>query len=94
VAKALDCLALVGGEAAGLIDNLSTLICPGCGESVDIGDREATLRLAESMSIPFLGSLPMEPAAAKAADLARKPLVEAAPDSRLAQAITSLSAKL
>ena len=94
VAKALDCLAAVGGKVAGLVDNLSTLICPGCGQSVALSDPEATMRLAESLGLPFLGSIPMEPAAAQAADRARKPLVEAAPESRLAKAVMELAEKL
>jgi Mrp family chromosome partitioning ATPase len=94
VAKALDCLSVVGSGVAGLVDNLSTLICPGCGEAIDIADPGATKALAESLSLPFLGALPQEPAAARLADQARKPVVEAAPDSRLAQAILELAAKL
>jgi Mrp family chromosome partitioning ATPase len=94
VAMALDCLSVVGAEAAGLVDNLSTLICPGCGQAIGIADPEGTRRLALSHDIPFLGSLPMEPAAARAAELARKPLVEAAPDSRLARAMMELVDKL
>lgn len=94
VAKALDCLSVCGVKPLGLIDNLSTLICPDCGREVEIGDPEATKFLAEKLGIPFLASLPMDPAAAKAADQAGKPLVEAAPESGLAKGILLLAESL
>jgi Mrp family chromosome partitioning ATPase len=94
VAKAIDCLSVCGVKPYGLIDNLSALICPGCGELVEIGDKNATRLLAEKLGLPFLASLPMDPAAAKAADSAQKPLVEAAPSSGLAKAILDLAESL
>jgi Mrp family chromosome partitioning ATPase len=94
VAKALDCLSVCGLSPAGLVDNLSTLICPDCGARVELADPGAVKAMAERLGVPFLASLPMEPAATRAADLAGKPLVEAAPDSLLARAILELAESL
>lgn len=91
VAKAMDCLATCGVKPMGLVDNLSTLICPDCGKVIAIGDPEATKALSEKLEVPFLASLPMDPAAARIADSAGKPVVEAAQETSLAKAIASLA---
>jgi Mrp family chromosome partitioning ATPase len=94
VAKALDCLKTTGTEVFGLIDNLSSLICPECGAETPLHGRGGAQALAAASGIPFLASLPMDPAASLAADMARLPLTEAAPDSPLSLRLRELSARL
>jgi Mrp family chromosome partitioning ATPase len=94
VAKVIDCLKICNTEIHGLVDNFSSLICPDCGKQVPLFDRDSSLNLAAEAQVPFLGSLVMEPAAAMAADQAKKPLVAAAPESLLAKQITALAQKL
>jgi Mrp family chromosome partitioning ATPase len=94
VGKALDCLKTCNTEIFGLIDNFSSLLCPDCGKLVPLFDNGGTLALAKEAQIPFLGSLVMDPMAIAAADKAKKPLVEAAPESLLAKQITALAQKL
>jgi Mrp family chromosome partitioning ATPase len=94
VAKALDCLKVCGSKLAGLVDNLSSLVCPGCGRSVAIHDPRATRALAESIGAPFLGSLVMDPSSARLAEEKGLPLVEAASESLLARQIREVAAKL
>jgi Mrp family chromosome partitioning ATPase len=94
VAKALDCLKICGTSVAGLVDNLSVMICPDCGGRIVLHNPDSTEAMAKEAGLPFLGSLVMDPAAVKAAELSQKPLVEASPDSPLAAAIMMLAEKL
>ncbi|MDR2442875.1 MAG: Mrp/NBP35 family ATP-binding protein [Deltaproteobacteria bacterium] len=94
VSKALDCLKTCGAFVAGLIDNFSEIICPGCGQRLALHDPGATAALAKETGHPFLGSLVMDPAAVQAAERVKKPLVEAAANSPLAEDIIKLAEKI
>ncbi|MDR1309634.1 MAG: Mrp/NBP35 family ATP-binding protein [Deltaproteobacteria bacterium] len=94
VAKAIDCLKACGAETFGLVDNLSTLICPECGRETPLHGQGGAQELAGAAGIPFLGSLPMDPAASAAADRAGAPLAEAAPESQLALRLGELADRL
>jgi Mrp family chromosome partitioning ATPase len=94
VAKAMDCLKITGTDVFGLIDNLSSLICPECGKETPLYDLGGARDLAAQAGIPYLGSLPMDPSATIAADRAKVPLVEAAPGSPLTLKLTDLANKL
>jgi Mrp family chromosome partitioning ATPase len=94
VAKALDCLSTCGTEVAGLVDNLSSLICPECGQETPLYGRGGTQQLASQLNLQCLASLPMDPKAALAADEARRPLVESAPTSQLTIKLKELAEKL
>jgi Mrp family chromosome partitioning ATPase len=94
VGKALDCLKTCGTEVFGLIDNLSSLICPHCGVETPLYGLGGAEQLAKDTQIPYLTALPMDPVASQAADLARQPLVEAAPESPLTAKLAALAEKL
>jgi Mrp family chromosome partitioning ATPase len=91
VAKALDCLKITGTQVIGVIDNLSSLICPECGKQTPLYGQEGTQELAAKAGVPFLISLPMDPSASIAADKAKLPLVEAAPNSPLTKGLKELA---
>jgi Mrp family chromosome partitioning ATPase len=94
VAKALDCLKTCGTEVFGLVDNLSTLICPECRKETPLYGTDGSHELATQSGIPILTSLPMDPAASIAADKAAQPLVEAAPESPLTKKLIELAGRL
>jgi Mrp family chromosome partitioning ATPase len=94
VSKALDCLRACMTNVFGLIDNLSSLICPECGKETQIYSQQGTQGLANKAGVPLLACLPMDPTATIAADHAKQPLVEAAPDSSLARKLMALADKL
>jgi Mrp family chromosome partitioning ATPase len=94
VAKALDCLKITNTEVFGLIDNLSSLICPECGKQTPLYGRGGAEELAARMGVPFLVSLPMDPSASIAADEAKLPLVEAVPDGPLSRKLRELADRL
>jgi len=48
-------------QTIGIIENMSGLICPHCGEDVDLFGKGGGERIAEEYQIPFLGSIPLDP---------------------------------
>ena len=45
----------------GVIENMSGFTCPHCGENTAIFNQFGGKRLAESMQVNFLGSIPLDP---------------------------------
>ncbi len=45
----------------GIIENMSGLICPHCGDKIDLFKTGGGEMAAKQMSVPFLGRLPIEP---------------------------------
>jgi Mrp family chromosome partitioning ATPase len=52
----------------GVIENMSGFLCPHCGHVTSILLSGGGHRLAEEMKVPFLGSIPIDPAIAEACD--------------------------
>ena len=46
---------------AGIVENMSGLVCPNCGQQIDLFKRGGGKALAGEMSVPFLGSIPIDP---------------------------------
>lgn len=52
----------------GVIENMSGFACPKCGEITHILSSGGGLQIANDMKVPFLGSIPIDPAVASACD--------------------------
>jgi predicted Fe-Mo cluster-binding NifX family protein len=52
----------------GIVENMSGLLCPRCGETVDVFGQGGGAKMAEEMRVAFLGHLPIDPAIAQASD--------------------------
>lgn len=52
----------------GLVENMSGLICPHCGEEVALFRKNGGARTAELMNVSLLGSLPFDPRVVEAGD--------------------------
>ncbi|MBI6629550.1 P-loop NTPase [Pontibaca salina] len=74
----------------GIIENMSGFTCPSCGEVTHIFHQGGGRTIAESMGVPFLGAIPLDPAIVDSGD-SGEPLVNAAPDSPAAQAYASIA---
>ncbi len=78
--KAIGMFGVVKIPVMGVIENMSSFICPGCGQETPIfghgGVRAAALR----MELPFLGEVPIDLAIREGGD-SGAPLVTAHPDS-------------
>jgi Mrp family chromosome partitioning ATPase len=55
----------------GVVENMSGFACPKCGEVTPILCSGGGRRIADDMSVPFLGSIPMDPKIAEACDSGR-----------------------
>ncbi len=61
---------------AGIVENMSGLVCPTCGEHIDVFKRGGGKALADEMNVPYLGAVPIDPAIVESGD-AGIPFVEA-----------------
>ena len=77
----------------GIVENMSGFVCPKCGEITPILRSGGGRRLAEAMSIPFLGAVPMDPALAEACD-SGTPFVQAFVHSPTAAVLRDISQPL
>lgn len=68
VRKALDFLVQVNGRVLGIVENMSGLYCPHCGEEIDLFKKGGGEALARQYGLPFLGAIPLDPATVVAAD--------------------------
>lgn len=57
-----------GVPVAGVVENMSTYACPGCGERGALFPGEAGRELAERFDLSLLGAVPFDPRAAALAD--------------------------
>lgn len=52
----------------GLVENMSGLFCPHCGEEIDLFKKGGGEALAKQEGLNFLGAIPLDPATVVAAD--------------------------
>ena len=55
----------------GIIENMSGMICPHCGDTIDIFGRGGGEKAARELGVPYLGVIPLDPGMAKAGDEGR-----------------------
>jgi ATP-binding protein involved in chromosome partitioning len=52
----------------GIIENMSGLTCPHCGNRIDLFSKNGGKKASQELSVPFLGKIPIEPDMVKLAD--------------------------
>lgn len=55
----------------GIIENMSGMVCPHCGDIIDLFGRGGGEKAAQDLGVPFLGSIPLDPEMVKAGDEGR-----------------------
>jgi len=68
VAKAVNMARKMEVPILGLVENMSYLKCPGCGETINLFGAPRGEQLAASLGLPFLGAVPLDPAIAQLSD--------------------------
>jgi ATP-binding protein involved in chromosome partitioning len=63
----------------GIVENMSTFVCPQCGTRSDIFGHGGARREAERLGVPFLGEVPLDIAIREKSD-SGSPVVATAPD--------------
>jgi len=61
VKKAVTFSRKLGIPVIGVIENMSGFVCPKCGTEIDIFKVGGGKKIAEDLSVPFLGSIPIDP---------------------------------
>jgi len=76
VKKAVTFARRLGMPIIGIIENMSGFVCPNCGAKVDIFQSGGGTKIAEELSIPFLGSIPIDQKICQDADKGMPFIVE------------------
>jgi ATP-binding protein involved in chromosome partitioning len=77
----------------GIVENMSTFVCPECGHESHIFGHGGARVTAEELDAPFLGEIPLVRAIRETSD-AGTPIVAHAPDSLEAKAFLALAQKV
>jgi ATP-binding protein involved in chromosome partitioning len=74
----------------GIVENMSTFVCPNCGHETHIFGHGGARAEARKIGVPFLGEVPLVPVIREMSD-AGLPIVVQAPDSREAEAFLRIA---
>jgi ATP-binding protein involved in chromosome partitioning len=88
--KGLNMFRKVDVPVLGIIENMSTFICPHCGERSDIFGHGGARAEAEALGVDFLGEVPLHMDIRKTSD-AGAPIVISAPDGPHALAYRAIA---
>ena len=90
--KGLNMFRRVNVPVLGLVENMSTFICPHCGERSDIFGHGGAKAEAARLGVPFLGEVPLTLAIRETSDAGR-PVVATDPSSPAAKAFREVAAR-
>ncbi len=91
--KALQYYRRANVPILGAVENMSGLLCPHCGQPVDIFARVPPERALWALGVEHLGAVPLDPALSLAGDRGR-PLFIAQPASPQAQAFRAIAERV
>jgi ATP-binding protein involved in chromosome partitioning len=90
VAKGMSMFQRLEVPVLGVVENMSYFICPGCQDRHEIFGKGGGEKIAKQFSVPFLGSVPLQPRIREGGDQGR-PVVVTHPDSIEAAAFRSVA---
>jgi len=91
--KSISFAKMMNVPVIGIVENMSGLICPHCGEEIELFKKGGGEKAAEELGIPFLGRVPIEPAVVEAGDKG-VPVVVSHPESSSAKAFAQIVDKV
>src|SRR5262249_53783180 len=77
----------------GIVENMSTFICPNCGHESHIFGHGGAHAIADRLKVPFLGEIPLVPSIRETSDLG-VPIVASQPDSPEGRAFLAIAQKI
>jgi ATP-binding protein involved in chromosome partitioning len=89
VKKSVTFAKQVGIPIIGIIENLSGYVCPECGKKIDIFMTGGGKRMAEDLTVPYLGNIPVDPKICRDSDNG-VPFIEENPNLPTALAFTEI----
>jgi ATP-binding protein involved in chromosome partitioning len=69
--KAIKFIEQLEMPVIGVIENMSGMICPHCGDTINLFGIGGGERAAHDYGVPYLGAIPLDPAMVKAGDEGR-----------------------
>jgi ATP-binding protein involved in chromosome partitioning len=88
--KGLNMFRKVNVPVLGIVENMSTFVCPHCGTRSDIFGHGGAKREAERLGVPFLGEVPLTMSVRELSDQGR-PIVVTDPASPAAEAFRQIA---
>jgi Mrp family chromosome partitioning ATPase len=61
----------LGLPVIGVVENMSGMVCPHCGEQIDLFGKGGGRKIADELKVPFLGAIPLDIEMRKAGDEGR-----------------------
>ncbi len=77
----------------GIVENMSGMVCPHCGEHIDVFSKGGGAKVSNEMDVELLGSIPMDPRVAWNSDNG-VPFIYANPESSAAKAFEEIVKKI
>jgi ATP-binding protein involved in chromosome partitioning len=77
----------------GIVENMSGLTCPNCGQKIDLFKKGGGFKAAMELKIPFLGKIPLDPQIVILGDEG-KSFVDTQPESKASQAFSDIVNKI
>jgi ATP-binding protein involved in chromosome partitioning len=71
ISKAVRFVETIGLRVIGIVENMSGMVCPHCGGEIAVFGAGGGEQAAQDLGVPFLGSIPLDPAMRKAGDEGR-----------------------
>jgi len=93
VKKAVNFARKMGIPIIGIVENMSYMVCPKCGEKIGVFGLDGGKKIASDMDVPFLGSIPLDPLVSTAMD-SGTPFIASQPESRAARDFDSIVTKI
>jgi ATP-binding protein involved in chromosome partitioning len=93
VKKAVSFARKMGVPILGIIENMSGMVCPHCGETIEVFSKGGGERVAEEMDVEFLGSIPLDPRISADSDEGT-PFIVSHPDSTASKAFMRIVEKI
>jgi len=91
VRKEINFCKKVGIPVIGVVENMSGFVCPKCSKETKIfpPTTGGALKMSQDMSVPFLGSVPLDPRIARACDEG-KAFLQQFPDSEATKSFNAI----
>jgi Mrp family chromosome partitioning ATPase len=77
----------------GVVENMSGFVCPQCGKVTDIFKKGGGEKMAMELGVPFLGTVPIDPAVVEGGD-SGTPIVISAPDAPPAKVFLQIAQRI
>lgn len=91
--KGLRMFDKVGARILGIVENMGSFVCPGCGEEHPIFGAGGGRATAERFNVPFLGTIPLSVDVTPTGDRG-EPIVHAMPDSPISERFREIARRI